>query len=60
MFPVFPVLFPVCSHFAASAFIEFPVFSVVPACSISAIFYRSLWPAPFFETVLKLDTSRSL
>ena len=94
MFPVFPVLFPVGSHFAANAFIEFPVFSVSATGSINAVLYRrflygwehweqwelnsnrrtstaraaeqewndreQIWPAPFFETTLKLDTYRSL
>jgi hypothetical protein len=33
------VLFPVGSHFAANAFIEFPVFSVSATGSINAVFY---------------------
>ena len=39
MFPVFPVLFPVCSQFRANAFNVFLVFSVSAADSISAVSY---------------------
>ena len=37
MFPVFPVLFPVCSQFPANGFIVFPVFPVSAARAISAV-----------------------
>jgi hypothetical protein len=38
MFPVFPVLFPVCSQFPANGFIVFPAFPVSAARFMSAIF----------------------
>ena len=38
MFPVFPVLFPVCSQISASAFNLFPMFSVLDARAISTVF----------------------
>jgi hypothetical protein len=37
MFPVFPVLFPVCSQFPAKCFIVFPAFPVSGARYMSAI-----------------------
>ncbi len=37
MFPVFPVLFPVCSQFSGNRFIVFPAFSVYAARAMSAI-----------------------
>ena len=38
MFPVFPVLFPVCSQIPANAFNVFPMFSIPDARAISAVF----------------------
>ena len=38
MFPVFPVLFPVCSQIPANGFNVFPMFSVPDARAISAVF----------------------
>jgi hypothetical protein len=38
LFPVFPVLFPVCSQIPANAFNVFPMFSVPDARAISAVF----------------------
>jgi hypothetical protein len=38
LFPVFPVLFPVCSQIPANAFNVFPTFSVPDARAISAVF----------------------
>ena len=37
MFPVFPLLFPVCSQFRTSGFIVFPAFPVSAARAMSAI-----------------------
>jgi hypothetical protein len=37
MFPVFPVLFPVCSHFPANGFIVFPAFPVSAARAMSTV-----------------------
>jgi hypothetical protein len=37
MFPLFPVLFPVCSHFSTPAFIVFPPFSVSAARAMSTV-----------------------
>jgi hypothetical protein len=37
MLPVFPVLFPVCSHFPANCFIVFPAFSISAARAISTV-----------------------
>ena len=37
MFPVFPVLFPVCSQLRVSGFIVFPAFPVSAARAMSAI-----------------------
>jgi hypothetical protein len=37
MFPVFPVLFPVCSYFPTPAFIVFPPFSVSTARGMSTV-----------------------
>ena len=37
MFPVFPVLFPVCSHFPAIGFIVFPAFPVSAARTMSTV-----------------------
>jgi hypothetical protein len=38
MFPMFPVLFPVCSQFSANASIVFPAFLVSAARAINAVF----------------------
>ena len=38
LFPVFPVLFPVCSQISANAFNVFPMFCVPEACAINAVF----------------------
>ena len=38
MFPVFPVLFPVCSQIPANGFNVFSMFSVPDARAISAVF----------------------
>jgi hypothetical protein len=37
MFPVFPVLFPVCSHCPASGFMVFPAFPVFAARAVSSV-----------------------
>jgi hypothetical protein len=37
MFPVFPVLFSVCSHFPAKGFIVFPAFPVSAARAMSTV-----------------------
>ncbi len=37
MFPVFPVLFPVCSQFAAHGFIVFPAFPISAARVMSTM-----------------------
>jgi len=38
MFPVFPVLFPVCSQIPANAFNVFPMFSISDTRAMSAVF----------------------
>jgi hypothetical protein len=45
MFPVFPVLFPVCSQFPTNDFIVFPAFPLSAARAMSTVSY-----IPFLHT----------